>query len=48
VSHVWSWLVHQASPRQTGVEDKTRAARMIVHLSAPEKASDTVQQPHTG
>jgi hypothetical protein len=48
VGHVWNWLVHQASPRQTGVEDKTRAARMIVHLSAPEKASDTVQQPHPG
>lgn len=46
MGHVWNWFVHQTSPRQSGVEDTARAARMIVHMASPEKVTKNAQQPH--
>jgi len=46
MGHVWNWFVHQMSPRESGVEDTTRTARMIVHMCSREKGSDSARQSH--
>ena len=47
MGHVWNWFVHQTSPRESGVENTARAARMmIVHICSPEKGSDSARQSH--
>ena len=46
MGHVWTWFLHQTSPRQPGVEDTARTARMIMHLAPPEKVADSAEQPH--
>jgi len=33
VGNVWTWFVHQISPRALPIEDKARTAAMFVHLA---------------
>jgi hypothetical protein len=33
VGNVWTWFVHQMSPRALPIEDKARTAAMFVHLA---------------